>query len=427
MRRPLAASAAALLIAMSLAIPASAMQPVSDGASPPVDRRHGYALVQLNGEPLSTYAKTKPAPARRSTSTAPRPSRIAPSSPRCATTSRQWLKVNAPEGAGHRRLGHLASTPSRSSSTARRSRRCARRRMVKRAEYAGLYYKTADGPRPGADRRDRGVGPRVGGAANAGDGRQGRASSTPASTSRTLLRRRGLRRPDAARRPPLHEQQGHRRPRSSTTRPPTRAASTPRRSTTTARTWPARSPATSRRRPRSTAPTSRTTRPASRRRRCSATTTSSRARSTNARSEDILNALEAAYADGFDVANMSLGGGAQRRPGPADHGRRQPRRRQHGRRRRRRQRRRGPGPTSPSTSPRFPVGARALTAGASSVGHYVAAPVTVGGETYGAGLRRLPGRRGRAARQAPRRRHDGARSTRSPGSARPAPRCRPGR
>jgi subtilisin family serine protease len=30
----------------------------------------------------------------------------------------------------------------------------------------------------------------------------------------------------------------------------------------------------------------------------------------NARSEDILNALEAAYADGFDIANMSLGGNA---------------------------------------------------------------------------------------------------------------------
>lgn len=30
---------------------------------------------------------------------------------------------------------------------------------------------------------------------------------------------------------------------------------------------------------------------------------------TNAKSEDILNALEAAYSDGFDVANMSLGGG----------------------------------------------------------------------------------------------------------------------
>jgi minor extracellular serine protease Vpr len=31
---------------------------------------------------------------------------------------------------------------------------------------------------------------------------------------------------------------------------------------------------------------------------------------TNARSEDIMNALDAAYADGFDVANMSLGGNA---------------------------------------------------------------------------------------------------------------------
>ena len=30
----------------------------------------------------------------------------------------------------------------------------------------------------------------------------------------------------------------------------------------------------------------------------------------DARTEDILNALEAAYQDGFDVANMSLGGGA---------------------------------------------------------------------------------------------------------------------
>src|SRR5207302_8306326 len=30
----------------------------------------------------------------------------------------------------------------------------------------------------------------------------------------------------------------------------------------------------------------------------------------NARSEDILNAMEAAYADGFDVGNMSLGGGS---------------------------------------------------------------------------------------------------------------------
>lgn len=99
----------------------------------------------------------------------------------------------------------------------------------------------------------------------------------------------------------------------------------------------------------------------------------------NARSEDILNALEAAYADGFDVANMSLGGGSH---GIQDlltvavdnldqanmvvaisNGNE------------------GPGP--------FTVGspgmaARGLTAGASTVPHFVGAPVSAGGGTYGA-------------------------------------------
>ncbi|MEH6634440.1 MAG: S8 family serine peptidase [Halioglobus sp.] len=91
----------------------------------------------------------------------------------------------------------------------------------------------------------------------------------------------------------------------------------------------------------------------------------------SARSEDILNALEAAYTDGFDVANMSLGGGSS---GVQDlltiavdnldranmvvtisNGNE------------------GPGP--------FTVGSpgmaeRGLTAGASSVPHFVGAPVT---------------------------------------------------
>ncbi len=92
----------------------------------------------------------------------------------------------------------------------------------------------------------------------------------------------------------------------------------------------------------------------------------------SARSEDILNALEAAYADGFDVANMSLGGGASGiqdlltiavddldeanmvvavAAGNS-----------------------GPGlftVESPGSA------ARALTAGAATVGHFIAAPVTV--------------------------------------------------
>lgn len=100
---------------------------------------------------------------------------------------------------------------------------------------------------------------------------------------------------------------------------------------------------------------------------------------TNARSEDIMNALEAAYADGFDVANMSLGGGASGiqdlltmavdnldqadmvvavAAGNS-----------------------GPGHytvESPGSAK------RALTAGASTVNHFVGAPVTVSGNTYGA-------------------------------------------
>jgi len=98
----------------------------------------------------------------------------------------------------------------------------------------------------------------------------------------------------------------------------------------------------------------------------------------SARSEDILNALDAAYADGMDVANMSLGGGARGikdlltiavdnldrgnmvvavAAGNS-----------------------GPGHftvESPGSA------ARALTAGASTVPHFVGAPFTVGGTTYG--------------------------------------------
>ena len=97
----------------------------------------------------------------------------------------------------------------------------------------------------------------------------------------------------------------------------------------------------------------------------------------SARSEDILNALEAAYADGFDVANMSLGGGAH---GIQDlltvavdnldranmvvaiaNGNDGPGYRTVG---------------SPGSA------ARGLTAGASSVGHEIMHIVTVGGTSY---------------------------------------------
>ncbi len=102
---------------------------------------------------------------------------------------------------------------------------------------------------------------------------------------------------------------------------------------------------------------------------------------TNARSEDIVNALEAAYADGFDVANMSLGGGAsgiQDLLGMAVNnldeanmvvavaaGNS------------------GPGHftvESPGSA------ARALTAGASTVPHFIGAPFTFNATTIGLGI-----------------------------------------
>jgi minor extracellular serine protease Vpr len=99
----------------------------------------------------------------------------------------------------------------------------------------------------------------------------------------------------------------------------------------------------------------------------------------NARSEDILNALESAYAQGFDVANMSLGGGSHgiqdllmKAVNDLD--------------------RAGmisavaAGNAGPGLNTVESPGAaeRALTAGMVSVGHFVGDPVTNGGATYGA-------------------------------------------
>lgn len=99
----------------------------------------------------------------------------------------------------------------------------------------------------------------------------------------------------------------------------------------------------------------------------------------SARSEDILNAMEAAYADGMDVVNMSLGGAASGKQDlltkavdsldragmvvatSAGNS--------------------GPGGYtvgSPGSAE------RAIASGASTVGHFVGAPVTVGGQSYGA-------------------------------------------
>lgn len=105
----------------------------------------------------------------------------------------------------------------------------------------------------------------------------------------------------------------------------------------------------------------------------------------NARSEDILNALEAAYADGMDIANMSLGGGSNGKQDLVTHavdvldaggmviaisaG--------------------NSGQSASGQDQYFSIGSpgmaeRALTAGAYSVGHFVGIGVDIGVDTVGA-------------------------------------------
>ena len=114
--------------------------------------------------------------------------------------------------------------------------------------------------------------------------------------------------------------------------------------------------------------TSTTTRPAWRPPRCWATTTSFRAIFANARSEDILNALDAAYADGFDVANMSLGGGpgkTRTSPGRRIYAMPSTRPGRHDLGSRCRERRSGRSRSGAGS------GAASVTAGAVTVGHYI--------------------------------------------------------
>src|SRR5256885_4161891 len=85
----------ALVLTMAVA-GATAGGPVSDGpsAAPGIDT--GSAIVELNGDPLSTYVKTKPAPGKKIdfSSTNVKSYRAQLSALR--NDFKQWLKANAP-------------------------------------------------------------------------------------------------------------------------------------------------------------------------------------------------------------------------------------------------------------------------------------------------------------------------------------------
>ena len=106
-RRTALCAALAIASLTLVAPPALAAQNTEAAAARPKEDR-AYALVQLAGEPLASYAKTKPARGKKIDFNSTRPSPTGPSSPRCATTSRRGCKANAPQGADRHGLVDIA-------------------------------------------------------------------------------------------------------------------------------------------------------------------------------------------------------------------------------------------------------------------------------------------------------------------------------
>lgn len=382
MRRLRTALALAAVAALVMSVPVGATGPVrrsavstdSTATRATVDR--AYALVQLKGEPLATYVKTKPAPGKKidlasSTTKAYRAQLAA-----LRNDFKKWLSVNAPKArvTGGWDISLNAVSVRLNGTTLTRLRTAP---LVARAEYQGLYYPTDADPDLGIIDAIDAWAANGGSAATAGEGVEVAIVDTGIDQTHPCFADAGY---------PTHVRFG--------------AASLTNNKVIAARVF--NNKAVSRGYTAGAVQDHGTHVAGTVA--CNFETpaivhgvdipydvsgVAPRALLgnynvfpgdvANARSEDILNALEAAYADGMDVANMSLGGGASGiqdlltmavdnldranmvvavAAGNS-----------------------GPGRytvESPGSA------ARALTAGASSVPHFVGAPLTLDGTTYGA-------------------------------------------
>ncbi len=382
MRRLRTALALAAIAALVMSVPVGAAGPVRRSAAstdstatrPTVDR--AYALVQLKGEPLATYVKTKPAPGRKidlasSTTKAYRDQLAA-----LRNDFKKWLSVNAPKArvTGGWDISLNAVSVRLNGMTLAKLRTAP---LVTRAEYEGLYYPTADDPDLAIIDAIDAWAANGGSAADAGQGVEVAIVDTGIDQTHPCFDDTGY---------PTHARFGA----SSLTSNKVVAARVFN-NKAVSRGYTAAAIQDHGTHVAGTVACNYLT-PATVHGVAIPYAVSGVAPRAllgnynvfpgdvgNARSEDILNALEAAYADDMDVANMSLGGGASGiqdlltmavdnldranmvvavAAGNS-----------------------GPGHytvESPGSA------ARALTAGASSVPHFVGAPVTVGSTTYGA-------------------------------------------
>ncbi|MHB8890578.1 MAG: S8 family serine peptidase [Candidatus Limnocylindrales bacterium] len=149
MRRLRLAFAAALSAALIASVPGGALavspRVQTDGTATRATVDQAYALVQLKGAPLSTYAKTKPAQGKKIDFSSATVKSYKANLAALRNDFKAWLRTNAPKAQIIRGydLSLNAVSVKLNGTTLAKIRTSA---LVARAEFQGLYYPTADDP-----------------------------------------------------------------------------------------------------------------------------------------------------------------------------------------------------------------------------------------------------------------------------------------
>ncbi len=160
---------AALAVAAMLAAPPAMAAPATDGSSTRATQDTGYALVQLRGEPLATYVRTKPPKGKKVdfTSNTARAYRAQLSNLR--NDYKAWLRANVP-GASVSGEFDIALNAVAVKLNGATLVQVSANPMVKTAQYQGLYHANAVDPDLALIHAEQAWANRGGSAATAGAG-----------------------------------------------------------------------------------------------------------------------------------------------------------------------------------------------------------------------------------------------------------------